>query len=222
VSIIVVVAPHPDDETLGCGGVLLRHKAEGDEIHWLIMTSMNVDAGYNNERIDSRASEIKKVSEAYGFSSAHQAKFLTTELDTLPKKDLVNEVSRYFNSVKPDTVYVPFYNDIHSDHRAVFEAVSACTKSFRYPFLHRVRAYETLSETEFCIEQGHAGFQPNLWIDITGYIDQKIEIMNIYQGEMNEHPFPRSEQNIRALSLFRGARVGVENAESFMSLLEII
>jgi N-acetylglucosamine malate deacetylase 1 len=222
IKIILCVSPHPDDETLGCGGTLLRHIAEGGHVHWLIMTKISEEAGYSSERIESRSDEIKRVSESFGFLSIHQAPFTTTRLDTYPKSDLVNEVSRYMLKVKPDTIYLPYRNDVHSDHEAVFDAVVSCSKSFRYPFVKRLRAYETLSETEFSIRPDRNGFIPNLWVDISQYVDRKIEIMKIYKSELGEHPFPRSEKNLRALAILRGSTAGVEAAEGFVSLKEVV
>ena len=80
---------------------------------------------------------------------------------------------------------------------------------------------ETLSETEFAPSTKEDSFVPNMFVDITDFIDRKIEIMKIYKGEFDDHPFPRSERNIRALATFRGATAGCEYAESFMMLKEI-
>ena len=217
---IIVVSPHPDDETLGCGGSLLRHLAEGDQIHWLIMSTINQDSGFSKERIEVRSKEITQVANSFNFSSLKQADFTTTQLDKYPKSLLINTVSEVFHRIKPNIVYLPYRSDVHSDHTAVFDAVAACTKSFRYPYIKKVRAYETLSETEFSINPGDRGFKPNLWIDVSKYLDQKIEIMKIYSGELQEHPFPRSEKAIRALASFRGIVSGDEYAESFMILKE--
>jgi N-acetylglucosamine malate deacetylase 1 len=219
---VLVVAPHPDDETLGCGGTLLRHFDEGDEIHWLIMTTINEQAGFSQNRVESRKKEINDIAKKYGFTSIHQCNFITTTLDMIAKNDLINEISGTISRVKPEIVYVPFRNDAHSDHEIVFDAVASCTKSFRYPYVKRVRAYETLSETEFGIKSGDTSFVPNLWVNISNFLNKKIEIMEMYTGEMGAHPFPRSERNIRALATFRGATAGVDAAEAFLSLKEII
>jgi len=221
-SNILVVAPHPDDETLGCGGTILRHIAEGDKVHWLIMTTMSDEIGFNEDQINNRALEIPQVASAYGFSSVYQTDFVTTRLDTYRKSDLVLKVSEVFNKLKPETIYINYRNDVHSDHEVVFDTIASCTKSFRYPFIKKIRAYETLSETEFSIRPNDSGFQPNLWIDISKYIDRKIEIMRIYQSEMEEHPFPRSEKNIRALATYRGATARADSAEAFISLKELM
>jgi LmbE family N-acetylglucosaminyl deacetylase len=219
---ILVIAPHPDDETLGCGGTLLRHYAEGDKIYWLIMTTITDKLGFDKKHLDIRKQEIDAVSSKYQFSITRQAKFTTTTLDTVPNNELINEVASFMNKVKPDTIYVPYRNDIHSDHTAVFDAVASCSKSFRYPFLRRIRAYETLSETEFSIRTDDGGFRPNLWVDISSYLEEKIKIMRLYKSEMGEHPFPRSEKNIRALATLRGATARLDAAEAFISIKEIM
>jgi len=221
-STVLVVAPHPDDETLGCGGTLLRHIAEGDQVHWLIMTTITTDAGFSQEKVESRRKELHQVVNHYGFSSFHQADFISTQLDIYPLSSLVGVASKYISEIKPDTLYLPYRNDVHSDHSAVFDAVSSCTKSFRYPFIKKVRVYETLSETEFLLEAGGANFKPNCWVNISDYVDKKIDIMKLFEGEMAAHPFPRSEQNIRALATFRGATAGFDSAESFMILKEVV
>lgn len=221
-SIVLAIAPHPDDETLGCGGALLRHVAEGDQVHWLIMSTISEEAGYSRQRIESRSTEIKKVAQAYGLDSFHQLNYLTTRLDTYSKSELITDVSSYIKSIQPEIIYLPYRNDVHSDHAVVFDAVSACTKSFRYPCIKKVRVYETISETEFSIRPDDFGFKPNLWIDVSQYLERKIDIMKLYKDEIGQHPFPRSEQNIRALATFRGATAGVFAAEAYMSLMDIV
>ena len=116
---------------------------------------------------------------------------------------------------------MPYRNDAHSDHAAVFDAAVACAKTFRYPSVRSVRVYETLSETEFGIRSDDPGFRPNLFIDISPFLEQKLKIMNIYASEMAEFPFPRSDTAIRAQASVRGSQSGVLAAEAFMLLKEI-
>ena len=216
---VLVISPHPDDETLGCGGTLIRHKKEGDEIHWLIMTNVNS----SEKKIHSvKEKEIEEVSKAYNFDSTSRTKFLTSELDSAPRKEIIQVISKVFEEIQPNYLYLPFKNDIHSDHSIVFDAAASCTKSFRYPYVKKVMIYETISETEFSIRPDREQFKPNLWIDISDYIDEKIEIMSLYESEIGKEPFPRSEQNIRSLAKFRGSTAGVLSAEAFILLKEII
>lgn len=220
-KIVLCVAPHPDDETLGVGGTLLRHIAEGDEVHWLIITSISESLGFSAARVASRDLEIEAVAQAYKFKQVHQAGLPTTRLDTLPKSDMVQAVGDVIGQIHPDTLYVPYRNDVHSDHAAVFDAAISCSKTFRYPSIRQVYAYETLSETEFGLRPDDPGFKPNLFLDITPWIDNKIEIMRMFAGEMGLFPFPRSEECIRAQAMLRGSQSGVQAAEAFMILKEI-
>ena len=218
---VLCIAPHPDDETLGCGGSLLRHIAEGDEVHWLIVTSITKDIGYSVARIDSREHEICEVASTYGFKQVHRSGLPTTRLDTLPKSDLVGAIAKVIAEVCPQRLYIPYRNDVHSDHAAVFDAAISCSKTFRYPSIREIYSFETLSETEFGLRPDDQGFRPNLLTDITPWIEKKIEIMRMYSGEMGSFPFPRSEECIRALAMLRGSQAGVRAAEAFMILKEI-
>jgi LmbE family N-acetylglucosaminyl deacetylase len=220
-SAILVIAPHPDDETLGCGGTLLRHKADGDAIHWLITTSMKKNAGFSEDRIGVREKEITAVAEAFGFSSVTRLGFPTTSLDTVSKSKLIDGMGKVFEEVVPVTVYVPFPGDAHSDHRQTFEAASACCKNFRYPSVRKVIACEISSETDFGLDPTETSFRPNLFVDITTYLNEKIRIMETYDGEMRASPFPRSGEAIRALATLRGSQAGCAAAEAFMILREI-
>jgi LmbE family N-acetylglucosaminyl deacetylase len=132
--------------------------------------------------------------------------------------EIIPRISSIFVDFKPEVVYVMNRSDAHSDHRFTFDAVAACTKSFRYPYIKKVLMYECISETEFAPQLPEKVFIPNYFVDITEFLTRKIEIMKIYESELSEHPFPRSIDNIRALATFRGASVGVEYAEAFQAI----
>ena len=215
---ILVVAAHPDDETLGCGGTLLKHKANGDKIHWLICTTLNKSHNY----YQNREKEINKVSKFFNFDSVQNLRFETTKMDQYKMIEIIEKISKVINKVKPNIIYLPFKEDVHTDHKKIFEASYSCTKSFRYPFIKKIYMMETLSETEFAPSIQKDSFAPNTFVDIAKHIDKKIQIMNIYKSEINKHPFPRSKKNIMALAAFRGATCGLNYAESFMLLKEIV
>ena len=219
---VIFIAPHPDDETLGCGGAILKHIDKGDEVFWLIMTTIEGSSLYSKKQVKKRTSEIDSVASKYGFKEVIKSDFLTAQLDTYPKKELIEFISNIFNRIQPDIIYTPYENDAHSDHKAVFLATVACCKSFRYPFISSVRVYETLSETELNLSVDNNGFKPNLWIDISDFLEKKIEIMQNYSSEMGHHPFPRSEENIRALATLRGSSIAVKYAEAYISIKEVI
>lgn len=218
----VVFAPHPDDETLGCGGTLLREISKGVEVHWVVMTAMNERSGYAAEQIARRQLEIERVAAAYPFASMHQAPFPASHLDVTPLAEIVDYVSRIVKMLVPDTLFLPFRGDVHSDHAVVFDAVAACTKVFRYPSVKNVFAYEVLSETEFGLRSDTSGFCPNRFVDVSGQLDRKKEILQMYPEEIGGFPFPRSIEAIEALARFRGVVAGVTAAEAFMVLKEIV
>lgn len=198
---VLIIAVHPDDETLGCGGTLLKHKANGDEIHWLICTTIDKSHSY----YETREKEIEKVSNLYGFDSVHNLRLKTMQVDEYSLSELVGKISKVINEVKPNIIYLPFKGDVHSDHRKIFEASFSCTKTFRYPFIKKIYMIETLSETEFAPSSVTDSFIPNVFVDISDFMDKKLEIMRVFESEISPHPFPRNEINIKALATFRGA-----------------
>ena len=216
----LVVAPHPDDEVLGVGGTLLRRKQEGAAIGWLIMTNISVESGWNSEKVEKRKNEIAKITEFFGFDFVFELGFASTQLDLVPMGDLVGAVSNALRVFAPTEVFLPHYSDIHSDHRITFEAVASATKWFRCPSIKRILSYETLSETEFGLVSGQ-GFKPNVFLNIDGFLEQKLRAMEIYSSEVGTFPFPRSNEAISALATFRGSSSGFKAAEAFELLREI-
>lgn len=218
----IVIAPHPDDETLGCGGTLLRARDEGDEIYWLIVTGISEVQGVTPERVESRAAEIDRVSEAYRFAETIRLEFPSTTLDTIPMRDMVSAIGQAARRIEPTDIYLPYRRDAHSDHAMVFDAAISVSKWFRYGSVERVFVYETQSETDFDLSPDSPGFRPNVFVDISDTIDRKIEIAAIFESEFAEHPFPRSFEGMRALATLRGAASGFKAAEAFMLLRQRI
>lgn len=212
---VLVIAPHPDDETLGCGGTLLLLKDKGYQINWLIVTEVYEKFGFSKDRVSSRNIEIETVSKKYGFENIIRLGIPTAKVDGVAKGDLVSKISDVFNEIKPNIIYVPFYNDVHTDHKLIAEATISCTKWFRYPFIETVLYYETISETDFNVDSTQRSFSPNVYIDISDYLDAKINIMELFESELQAFPFPRSREAIRSLSLLRGSQCGAEAAEAF-------
>tara|TARA_B110001450_G_scaffold256772_1_gene288621 strand:+ start:8922 stop:9590 length:669 start_codon:yes stop_codon:yes gene_type:complete len=216
---LVVIAPHPDDETLGVGGTLLRRKSEGASIAWIIVTTMTAESGWSIEQINKRDDEIQRITQFYGFDEVYRLNFTTAQLDIIPMSDLVSAMSDAFKAFQPEEVFMPHPADVHTDHRLVFDAVSACTKWFRYPSVKRVLAYETLSETDFGLGTDQA-FRPNVFVDIEKFFSKKLQALDIYASEVSDFPFPRSHEAIQALAMLRGAASGFKSAEAFELLRE--
>lgn len=215
----LVIAPHPDDELLGCGGTLLRRKSEGAELAWVIVTGITREGGWSEERIAERDNEIERVAQEIGFAKVYDLRMPVAALETLSMGQMIGDFSKVFQEFQPEEVLVPHYSDVHTDHQVVFSAASACCKWFRYPSVRRVMAYETISETDFGLKP-HEIFHPNVYMDISMHIDKKMELMSVYESELGEFPFPRSDKAIRALATLRGAEAGFEAAEAFQLLRE--
>ena len=219
---VVVVAVHPDDETLGCGGAMLHHIQQGDEVHWLLVTAVSEKYGFSADRVGSRKHMVEQVARAYPVTAVHELNLPPTKVDKYAIGDLVSAFAGVFDQIEPNILYLPFLYDVHSDHRAVFTTAYSCGKSFRRPELTKILMMETPSETEFAPALPGQSFVPNVFVDISPFIEKKMEILKLYDTELGQPPFPRSLQNVKALSVFRGSSSGFKHAEAFMLLRERI
>ena len=208
---ILCVSVHPDDETLGCGGTLLKHKATGDEIYCVHVTN-------GNERQESVIRLLRKL---YGFKETYQLGLPEIKLTDIPLSEIIGKLSAVIQQVKPDYLYIPNRSDAHSDHRIVFEALTACTKSFRYPFIKKIMMCEVISETDFSPALPENIFIPNVFMDISDFIERKYELLNVFESELLTSPYTRSIDAILALSKYRGSQINVNYAEAFMLLKEV-
>ena len=219
---VLIIAPHADDETLGCGGTILKMISLGYQVHWLLVTGMSIQSGFSQSQIEKRDCEISEVGDKYGFSGIHQLMLPPARLETLPMGDIIGPISRVVSDVQPEQVFTVYRNDAHSDHEIVFDAVMSATKSFRYPFVKRVCAYETISETDFGMKPEDGGFRPNVYVDIDGFLIKKLDILEIFESEVHQFPFPRSRKALESLAYVRGSQCNAEAAEAFMLIKEIL
>ena len=219
---VLVISAHPDDETLGCGGTLLKHRSQGHRIHWLVVTRAHTPQ-WTKGVIQRKANEVKRVAEAYGMEQCIRLHFPAVYLDTVPVVELIQEISQAITVLKPEVVYVVHQGDVHTDHQRVFQATGSMLKSFRMSRsgVRRLLCYETLSSTDAAAPAAYQPFLPNVFNDITLYMDQKLKIMALYQTEIQADPLPRGPAAIRALGRVRGATIGVTYAEAFMLIREV-
>ncbi len=207
---VLIISVHPDDETLGCGGVILKLKDKGHLVNCMFITDGNIQ----------QSSAIEKVNDIFGFKAAYRMRLPAAEIDKIKLNYIIGTLSEFIIKSNAEIIFVPNRSDVHSDHRLSFQAIYSCTKNFRYPFIKRVFMYETLSETEFAPALAENAFIPNTFVDITDYIDTKIEIMKLYETEIMPDPLPRSAHAIKGLAAFRGSRIGVQYAEAFMCIFQ--
>jgi len=218
---VLVISVHPDDETLGCGGTILKHRTQNDDIFWLILTEASEELGYSKEFLEKRENQIKEISQEYKFNNTYNLGFPTTKLHTIDFSAIITKISSIIQEVKPEIIYTVNRSDIHTDHQVAAKAIMSSTKSFRNPFIKRILMYECISETEIAPPLPENMFVAHIYSDISEFLEKKIEIMKKYESELQESPLPRSIDNIRALARFRGATVSVQYAEAFMLLREL-
>lgn len=216
---ILIFAPHPDDEILGIGGTILREKRFGAQVGWAIVTKISEMTGWSEEKVNSRESEILSIKNAVKFDDVFEMGFPTTSLDDIPIKSLVKSFSDVINKFQPSDVYIPHYSDVHTDHQVVFDVACSVVKWFRYSCVTRVLAYETVSETDFGLKP-NSTFSPNIFVDISDFMDAKLDLLDIYKSEISTPPFPRSKEVVRSLATLRGAASGFRYAEAFQLLRE--
>src|SRR5688572_10364303 len=218
---VLAISAHPDDETLGCGGTLLKHRHAGDKIFWIIATVCH-EPQWSADLIARKAVEVDRVAAAYG-AERFKFGFLNARLDTIPIGELMVPIEKIVNDIHPEIVYLIHGGDIHTDHYSLHTAAMSVFKPFymKRRGIRRVLAYETLSSTDAAPARGERMFMPNVFSDITPYMDRKLDIMRLYETEIHQEPMPRSPSAIRALARFRGSTISTEYAEAFMMLREV-
>lgn len=210
----LVVAPHADDETLGVGGTILRRKSEGSRVGWLIITSVSVQNGWSESESQKREQEIADITKFYSFDDVFRLEFAPAGIDMVPMRNVVSTISDIVADFMPTEIFIPHGSDVHSDHRIVSQAAISASKWFRNPSVKRLLAYETLSETDFSASDAYS-FRPNVYFDISPYLDQKLSALNLYESQLGEHPYPRSIEGVRSLAAVRGLAAGFMAAEAF-------
>lgn len=218
---VLVVAPHPDDEVLGCGGTMMRFANMGAEVHVAIMTRAGADR-FGADMAQTGRREARQAHELLAVSQTHFLDFPAAELDTVPHAEINASLGALMTDIAPDTLFVPFLGDIHLDHQLIFlsSMVAARPRGGRGPA--RVYSYETLSETNWYAPGVTPNFAPNMFIDISETLEAKLAAFRCYQSQMKAPPDERSQEVIRALATLRGATVHVSAAEAFILLRQVL
>ncbi len=209
---VVVVAVHPDDETIGCGGTIIKHLNKGDEVHCILVTKGNADQKVIWD----------KVKDTYHFTSVTELDFPELNLMDKSLNELIPPLSKAISLIQPQTIIIPNRSDAHSDHKAIFNAVASCTKAFRYPFIEKVLMMEVISETDFALPLPEGQFIANYYVDITKEFEKKQEILKIYESELLPYPQTRNLNTMQALNRYRGSQINAEYAEAFMNIKTIV
>lgn len=212
----LVIAPHPDDETLGVGGTIARLSHEGHDVFVVIVTRGD-PAMFAPASIEQVRQEALEAHRLLGVrDTIFLEGFPAALLDTVPHAHLNEALGKLLHDIKPEVLFVPFNGDLHRDHRLVFESALVAARPQGPQRVQTIYAYETLSETNWYAAPLTPGFLPNTYIDIAPFLDVKLEAMHLYQSQLKPFPHERSLETMQALARLRGATLGVEAAEAFV------
>jgi LmbE family N-acetylglucosaminyl deacetylase len=217
---ILVISAHADDETLGCGGTILRHRREGDRFHWLVLTEP-ATGRWTPEVTGQKAAQIEHVAEMYGAADVVRPRLPQGQLDAIAFESVMSAIEEAVEKTRPEVVYLVNDGDVHTDHSVAARAASSVLKPFhmRHLGVRRILAYETLSSTEAAATPS---FAPTVYIDISDTMERKLEVLAAYETELQTEFLPRTVSAARALARYRGATVAVEYAEAFVLVRQIV
>jgi LmbE family N-acetylglucosaminyl deacetylase len=214
---VLVIAAHPDDEILGVGGAVAAHVAQGDTVQLAIMCGGG-SVRYLPEGSPVARKEAEQAAEILAVAELVVRDLPDQGLDTLPISQVAGEIESLLRSFRPDTVYSHFCGDINRDHRVLAEAVMVAARPYAAPFVREILMYETPSSTEWGIPQLSSPFVPNVFVDITKFLETKLRAFSCYSAEICLEPHPRSLAALRARAQYWGSLVNRQAAEVFISV----
>ncbi len=221
---ILVVAPHADDEILGCGGTIAKHIRNGDDVYIVIMTNASKGAPelFSQEDVDIIRNEAKEAHKLLGVKNTFFFDFPAPRLEQFPQYLLAKELSSLIQQLDADMLYIPHKGDLHMDHGAIYNACLVAARPFSGQTIKKILAYETLSETEWGHPTVDSVFIPTLFNVLTeSDFEAKKQSMLCFNSQLKPFPHTRSIEAIHHLASLRGAYVGSLYAESFMLIREI-
>ena len=217
---VLVVAAHPDDEALGCGGTLARHAANGDRVHLLFLSDGESSRDTDAAAIARRQDAARVAAEILGARGPAFVGLPDNRLDSVDLLDIVQRVETEVARLGPATIYTHHAGDLNVDHRIVHQAVMTACRPLPGSPVRVIYAFETVSSTEW--QSSGNMFQPQRWVDIKPFLRCKRRALEAYAAEMRPFPHARSFEAVEALARVRGASVGLEAAECFMVVREIV
>ncbi len=215
---VLIVAAHPDDEVLGCGGTMARHVAEGEAVTVAILAQGITSRGTRAAKpaIARLRTAAKAANKALGVSDIRFFDFPDNRMDTVARLDVVKTIEELAAEIMPHTLYTHFPGDLNVDHQVVAHAVAtACRPQPGHP-VRSILYFEVPSATEWKTPGAGPAFDANAFIDISGTLPAKMRAMAAYRSEMRAFPHPRSREAVKHLARWRGACVGVAAAEAFV------
>ena len=222
-KIVAVIAAHPDDEVLACGGTLARAISCGAKVSILFLGE-GVSARFPVGEYDSpefRAQSQKRMEGArnalavLGIKEVTFGERLCCQFDSLPIITLVKEIESHISSFKPTMLFTHNSSEVNVDHRITYQAVEIACRPTRSETPSEIYAFEVVCSGSWTFE---SSFKPNVFVDITRFWDIKIKAWHCYDGESRPFPFPRSDAGLNTLAQYRGMTSGLDKAEAFKLL----
>lgn len=212
---VLVVAAHPDDETLGCGGVIAKHSAAGDQVDVLVMTNGVGARGVGGADADRRWAAAENAFDILGVRGRHRQTFPDNALDSLPFLEIVQTVERVIEECRPRRIYTHHAGDLNVDHRIVHRAVITASRPTPNCEQESILAFEVPSSTGWASTGCGPQFSPNSFVGIECQLEAKTLALQAYDLELRPFPHPQSLDAVVALAQWRGANAGLEAAEAF-------
>ncbi len=213
---ILVIAAHPDDESLGCGGTILRHAEEGDRVEVIFLADGVSSRDQNAIDLAPRWEACKQAMEILGVAAYHSLGFADNQLDSLPMLEIVQTLETTAFSFDPEIVYTHFSGDLNIDHMISAQATMTAFRPQPHCNVKAIYGYEVLSSTGWAASSAKNHFAPQCYIDISPFLAAKLRALKCYGEEMREYPHARSIESVEHLARFRGSSVGLAAAEAFM------
>jgi len=219
---VLVIAAHPDDETLGCGGTLFRHADTGHEVFALSLTDGVGARAPDSEAAHQRREAAGRAAECLNFQWIAHGDFPDNSMDTVPLLEIVQFIESVKDDLHPDLIYTHHGGDLNVDHRIAFQAVMTAFRPQPDERFIEIRTFEVPSSTEWSHRSVGASFAPNLFVDISDHWEAKLAALNAYRPEMRAFPHARSRKAVDALSIRRGTQAGLSRAEAFEIVRQIV
>jgi LmbE family N-acetylglucosaminyl deacetylase len=217
---ILVIAAHPDDEVLGCGGTMARLAAEGEDVYIAILGEGITSRYQQREAADAALLEAlhsrsRQVAALVGAKDLFMYNLPDNRFDTVPLLEVVKIIEALVEKLQPHTVYTQHGGDLNIDHNIIYRATLTATRPIAGRPVRALYAYEVASSTEWAFQHFSPVFQPNYFVDISATLETKIQAMALYESEARPFPHPRSPEALRAIARRWGSVVGLEAAEAF-------